>query len=230
MVVESQSIGEIASSVPGASRVFESHHIDYGCDGTRSLREACDNAQVSVAAVLAELDALGPGEMRQWASLSTLVAHIIDTHHAYAREAIVRVTPLMNKVRNTHVDRHPELVRVAELFNRLCADLGPHMRVEEGTLFPAIMQMARPNCSPATREGLRMSIRVMHHDHEEVTQILRQLREVTSGYETPADACATYTALYRELEAFETDIHEHIHLENNVLMRRALSIETESKT
>jgi regulator of cell morphogenesis and NO signaling len=223
MVVESQSVGEIASRVPGASRIFESHHIDYGCDGTRTLREACAEAHVPLETVLAELDALRPAEMRNWASLSTLVAHIIDTHHAYAREAITRLPPMMNKVRNTHESHHPELVRVAELFNRLCADLAPHMRVEEGTLFPAIMQMARPDCSPASRDGLRMSIRVMHHDHQEVSSILRQLREVTSGYETPPDACSTYAALYRELAAFETDLHEHIHLENNVLMRRALS-------
>ncbi len=229
MVVESQSVGEIASRIPGASRVFESHHIDYGCGGTRTLREACVEAHVSVETVLAEIDALRPAEMRNWASLSTLVAHIIDTHHAYAREAISRVTPMMNKVRNTHESRHPELVRVAELFNRLCADLAPHMRVEEGTLFPAILQMARPDCSPTAREGLRMSIRVMHHDHEEVSLILRQLREATSGYETPPDACAMYTSLYREIEAFETDLHEHIHLENNVLMRRALSNDPPSK-
>ncbi len=162
-------------------------------------------------------------KVRTWASLSTLVTHIVDTHHHYAREAITRLTPLMDKVRNTHAERHPELVRVAELLNRLCADLGPHMRSEEGTLFPAILQMARPDCSPAAREGLRMAIRILQHDHDEVAQILEQLRTATASYEAPEDACDSYRALFKELEAFDLDLHEHIHLENNVLVRRALS-------
>lgn len=227
--MESQTIAEIAVNVPGASRVFESHHIDYGCGGERTLREACDTARAPLERVMADLDALAPGELRNWASLTTLVAHVIDTHHHYAREAMSQIAPLAEKVRRAHGDNHPELLQVVKLFDRLCGDLGPHMRAEEGTLFPAILQMARPGCSPACREALRMSVKVMHHDHDSVGRILRELREVTSNYEAPDDACGSYRALYRELEALEADLHEHIHLENNVLMPRALAAESTHK-
>jgi regulator of cell morphogenesis and NO signaling len=225
MVMESQTIAEIAVNLPGASRVFESHHIDYCCGGERTLREACDRAQASLQRVMADLDALAPGELRNWASLTTLVAHVIDTHHVYARAAMSRIAPLAEKVRRAHDDNHPELSRVVQLFDRLCGDLGPHMRAEEGTLFPAILQMARPGCSRSVRDALRMSIKVMHHDHDAVGRILVELREVTASYEPPDDACTTYRALYRELEAFEADLHEHMHLENNVLLPRALAAE-----
>ena len=36
----------------------------------------------------------------------------------------------------------------------------------------------------------------------------------------PGDACSIYRALYAKLEAFEADLHRHVHLETNVLFPR----------
>ena len=228
MVTESQTVADIAVNVPGASRVFESHRIDYCCGGKRTLREACDRVQVPVERVIAELDALGVDAPQKWTSLTTVVEHIIDEHHAYARTAMSQLVPLANKVRRVHGERHPELARVVELFDQICEDLDPHMRAEEGSLFPAILQMARPDCDPARREALRLSIAVMQHEHEKVGRLLHMLREATSDYEVPPDACTSFRVLYRELEAFEHDLYEHIHLENNVLLPRAIAGQTTS--
>jgi len=164
------------------------------------------------------------GEARVWRSLTQLVAHVIDHHHAAARVAMDRIAPLASKVCRAHGDRHPELFRVVELFDQVCADLGPHMRAEEGALFPAILQMVRPDCDPDKREELRVSIVVMQHDHEMIGRLLHQMREVTSDYQVPEDACTSYRALYKDLEAFEGELHEHIHLENNVLLPRAIAV------
>jgi regulator of cell morphogenesis and NO signaling len=222
MITESETVADIALSVAGAARVFESHRIDYCCGGKRTLREACEKVSVPIERVIAQLEALGDVKPPPWDSLTRLIAHIIDKHHASARDAIDHIGPLVAKVRRVHGVEHPELQRVVEIFDSICADLVPHMRAEEGALFPALLQMARPDCDPVTRDQLRLSVAVMRHDHDLIGRLLHELREVTSNYEPPADACTSYCVLYVDLEAFERDLHEHIHLENNVLLPRSL--------
>lgn len=224
MINETQTVADIAVGVAGASHVFAANRIDYCCGGRRTLREACERAKVPVTKVIAELDALGSeGSPTSWGSLTLLVAHIIDKHHVAARTAIDHIGPLASKVCRVHGDRHPELLRVVELFDEICADLAPHMRAEEGALFPAILQMARQDCDPKRRDDLRMSIVVMQHDHDDIGRLLHALRDATSDYTPPDDACTSFRALYVNLEAFEAELHEHIHLENNVLLPRAIA-------
>jgi regulator of cell morphogenesis and NO signaling len=52
------------------------------------------------------------------------------------------------------------------------------------------------------------------------------MREASNGYSAPAEACVSFQALYRALAEFETDLHQHIHLENNVLFPRAIAFES----
>ena len=49
--------------------------------------------------------------------------------------------------------------------------------------------------------------------------------ELTDGYEVPADGCTTYSVCLRELDAFEKDLHAHVHLENNILFPKASALE-----
>ena len=223
MISESQTVADIAVGVSGSSRVFEAHHIDYCCGGKQTLREACERANAPVAQVIAELDALGESTGRSWTSLTSLVAHIIDNHHAHARASMDHIPPLATKVLRVHGGHHPELLRVVEIFDEICADLAPHMRVEEGVLFPAILQLAREDCDPKKRADLRLSIVVMQHDHDKIGRLVHELRDVTENYEPPEDACTSYRVLYDELSRFESELHEHIHLENNVLLPRAVA-------
>ena len=223
MINESRTVADIALAVRGAARVFESHRIDYCGGGKRTLREACERAHVSIDTIVAELDALGGQAPESWGSVTSLVAHIIDVHHAKARNAMDHLTPLANKVRRVHGLAHPELHRVVEIFDVICAELGPHMRAEEDAMFPAILQMVRPDCDPRRRDELRLSVTVMQHDHDEIGKLLHELREVTSDYEPPPEACTSYRLLYQGLEDFEQDLHAHIHLENNVLLPRAVT-------
>ena len=68
-------------------------------------------------------------------------------------------------------------------------------------------------------------IRQMEHEHESAGAALAQIRKVTGGYALPDDACPTFRALYEELERMESDLHQHIHLENNILFPRAIELE-----
>ena len=70
----------------------------------------------------------------------------------------------------------------------------------------------------------RGPVQVMEHEHESAGQALQRLRELTNGYIVPDGACNTWRALWHGLAALEESLHQHIHLENNILFPRALKL------
>ena len=52
-------------------------------------------------------------------SVEALVAHIVERHHTYTRDAIARLVPLAEKVARVHYAGHPELLRVRTLVQAL---------------------------------------------------------------------------------------------------------------
>jgi regulator of cell morphogenesis and NO signaling len=164
-------------------------------------------------------------------SLPELITHILDKHHVFTRTEMARLEALTAKVIGAHGENHPELIHLGELFKLLCADLRPHMFKEEQVLFPYILSMteAKENneAGPFAPFGtVNNPIRMMMREHDNVGEILRELRALTSDYEVPADACISYRTLYQALDDLEKDLHQHIHLENNILFPRALELET----
>ena len=64
----------------------------------------------------------------------------------------------------------------------------------------------------------------MEIDHESAGNAMAWIRAQTGGYTPPTDACPTWRVWLRELEAFERDLHVHVHLENNPLFPKAKAL------
>jgi regulator of cell morphogenesis and NO signaling len=69
-------------------------------------------------------------------------------------------------------------------------------------------------------------VRMMMMEHDTAGELLRELRKLSADYKVPADACISYQTLYQAVAAFEQDLHQHIHLENNILFPKAIALET----
>ena len=238
MITTGMTVREVAIELPQSTRLFETLKIDYCCGGNKPLAQACAAAGVDVDDVMEMLTEVtaqtAPSSAVtdfQSLSLPELITHILDTHHVFTRSEMERLATLTAKVIGAHGTNHPELLHLGELFRLLCADLRPHMFKEEQVLFPYILSMtqAKENnqAGPFAPFGtVNNPIRMMMHEHDNAGDILRELRAVTSDYEVPADACISYRTLYQALEDFEKDLHQHIHLENNILFPKALELET----
>lgn len=215
---------------PSRARVFERFGIDYCCGGKTPLETACAERGVDVGVVMAALaEPLSRGaEDVDWgsASVATLVDHIVVHHHAYLRDELPPLVALVEKVARAHGGAHPELADVQETFTAVADELGDHMLKEERVLFPACVALEQSAGEP-TLPSVGSPIAVMLHEHDEVGTGLARLRELTSGYEPPADACNSYRAMLDRLRTFELDMHRHVHEENNVLFPRALALEAE---
>ncbi|HEX6718996.1 MAG TPA: iron-sulfur cluster repair di-iron protein [Pyrinomonadaceae bacterium] len=237
MITTGMTVREVAIELPQATRLFEKFNIDYCCGGNQPLADACASAGVDVDNVmemLAEVTQFTSQDERtldfQNASLTELIAHILNTHHVFTKSEMDRLQLLADKVLAAHGGNHPELVHMDELFTRLCADLKPHMFKEEQILFPYILALTEAadqnrHVPFAPFGTVNNPIRMMMREHDTAGEILRELRSLTSDYKVPADACISYQTLYQALENFEKDLHQHIHLENNILFPKALDLE-----
>lgn len=233
MINSEMTVRDVAIQLPESTRLFESLKIDYCCGGNQPLGQACTSAGVDVDDVmemLAGVEQSNEAKDFQNTSLPELITHILDTHHVFTKSEMDRLQLLADKVLNAHGGNHPELVHLDELLTRLCDDLKPHMFKEEQILFPyinALVQAADQNRTvPFAPFGtVKNPIRMMTMEHDTAGEILRELRALTSDYKVPADGCISYQTLYQALENFEKDLHQHIHLENNLLFPKALELE-----
>lgn len=237
MINTNMTVRDVAMELPQSTTLFEKLRIDYCCGGHKPLAEACASAGVDVDKVLEMLAEVTRSSSQdkgvpdfQNASLPELIRHILDTHHVFTKSEMDRLQVLTDKVLAAHGGNHPELIHLDELFTRLCADLKPHMFKEEQILFPYIVAMAeaadQKRSVPFAPFGtVNNPIRMMTMEHDTAGEILHELRALTSDYKVPADACNSYQTLYQGLENFERDLHQHIHLENNLLFPKALDLE-----
>jgi regulator of cell morphogenesis and NO signaling len=226
---------DIALSNPTARQVLEDAGLDYCCGGGKSLHDACLHANVSSEEILMRLrenaKRTGPEDL-EWTAvpLNELTRHICEKHHRYVREAIPRTRALSDKVTAKHGSNHAELADVGKVFAEVGREMIMHMQKEEQILFPYIdaLQLAvntHASLEPPFFQTVKNPIHVMIKEHDAAGDLVRQIRVLTSEYTPPRDACTSFKTLYEALREFEADLHQHVHLENNVLFPRAMELE-----
>lgn len=229
------TLGEIVTADFRAAAVLEKYGLDFCCRGNRSLEQSCRDAGLRTDEVLHQLEAIEASPSPDapaysaW-SPAALVEHIVTKHHAYVREALPVLLTHAGKIAKVHGERHPELIRVAQLVEQVAAEMTSHMMKEEHVLFPYIVELGaaaeagRP--APFAPFGtVDNPIRMMEAEHESAGNAMFEIRELTDDYTVPADGCTTYAVCLRELDAFEKDLHLHVHLENNILFPKASALE-----
>ncbi|UZT81601.1 iron-sulfur cluster repair di-iron protein [Caproicibacterium sp. BJN0003] len=214
------TVGSIAATMPEALPVFQRFGIDFCCGGKRPLAAALAEKHVGPEQFSGLLEAERTnGERREKGadfnamSPAVLCAYIEDTHHDYLRRALPEIGQLTLAVLRAHGRNHRELFEVYRLFGRLKTDLEQHLVKEETILFPALAKPGTPE--KATRDLAADII----GEHEAAGKLLRELHRVTVDFTVPSDACESYRKVYALLPELENDLHRHIHLENNILMK-----------
>lgn len=235
MTNTTQTVREIALEQPSSIRVFEKYGIDYCCGSRKPLSDACMAGNIEIDAVLAalELAAQSPVPVStDWAqeSLGVLSAHIVDTHHEYVKRELPRLALLAHKVVNRHGATKTELPVIQSTLAKLDEELTQHLAKEESILFPYLVLLEEASANGGSKPGgcfdsVTSPIAMMTGEHDAAGALLADLRRLSNSFTTPADACPTYHAFYDGLRDFEKDLHQHIHLENNILFPRAIELE-----
>ena len=231
----SETLGEIAAKDLRKAEVFKKYGLDFCCGGKKTVKEACEEKGLDAGLVEQELQQANkdfssrPIPYNDW-PLDFLADYIVNTHHSYTRKSLPDIRNYAAKVARVHGGRHPELLPIQQYVEAINAEMSAHMIKEENILFPYIKQLAasKANGQPlnaAPFGSVKSPIAIMEQEHEAAGRHMENIRTLSIGYTLPEDACASYSLLFRMLEEFETDLHLHVHLENNILFPKALDTE-----
>jgi regulator of cell morphogenesis and NO signaling len=227
--LKTKSLAQIVNDNFRSASVFEKYHLDFCCQGKRSLADACTESKIDITEVIKEIENLNAEKdiSIDFSSitLEKLADYIVDTHHTYVKNELPVILGYLQKVAAKHGERHPEMKKVAEIFAAICEEMDLHMKKEEQVLFPRIKEIER-NINEKrelhiSNTYLNAPINMMEQEHDHAGSMTKEIRLLTGNYIPPADACTTYKLSLASLQAFELNLHQHVHLENNVLFPRA---------
>jgi regulator of cell morphogenesis and NO signaling len=235
-LINEKTIGQIVAEDYRTASVFKSYGIDFCCKGNRTVLEVCGQKDIAVETLQEALEK-NTGQERsanpnfnRWA-LDLLVDYIEKKHHRYVHGKIPELNVYLEKLCKVHGQNHPELFEIKELFTASANELFSHMHKEEKILFPIIRAMAEAELNGTTNihrppfGAVGNPITMMMQEHDNEGERFRKIAALTDGYRPPTDACTTYRVAFALLEEFEEDLHQHIHLENNILFPKAIELE-----
>ncbi|MBF9017421.1 MULTISPECIES: iron-sulfur cluster repair di-iron protein [unclassified Oceanispirochaeta] len=220
-----KSLGEIVTAYPSTVPELSRYKLDYCCGGKDTLAEALKNMNLNEQAVINDLEkaveqAIESDKVtRDWsgASMSTIISHILNTHHVFMKEALAELNNLMFKILKVHFKTDGEtLLQVHHLFGNLKTELEAHLVKEEENLFPMIIEYEKNN-SDSLKSQILKFIEETESEHDTAGDVFKELAKITGDYTAPSNACGSYRRTYYLLNDLEKDTFNHIHLENTVL-------------
>jgi regulator of cell morphogenesis and NO signaling len=234
-IQENSIIGELVAQNYRAASVFKKYDIDFCCQGNRTIQDACKAKNIDVSTVITNLKEVikttseNAINYLSW-PIDLMADYIEKKHHRYVEDKIPEIKLYLDKICRVHGDRHPELLEINELFNVSAGELAAHMKKEELILFPFIRKMTKAKQENSKLEAphfgtVENPIQMMMHEHTSEGERFRKIETLSNNYTPPEDACNTYRVAFALLKEFETDLHLHVHLENNILFPKALELE-----
>lgn len=232
-----RTIGELVAEDFRRAEIFKKHKIDFCCGGKKKLSEVCKDKQLNFGQIEKELNqsntktTVASQDYNAW-SLDFLVDYILNTHHSYVKSSIPVLLEYTHKVSKVHGHEHPEVIVLAEKFEKVAEELQSHMLKEEMVLFPYVKELVEIqkkgiSAMLGSFGSVKNPVQMMEHEHEAVGGMLKYMRELTDNYTPPASACTTYKVMFLKLNEFEEDLHQHIHLENNILFPKSIQLEAD---
>lgn len=234
--ISNNTIGSLVAANFKAASVFQKFGIDFCCKGNRTISEACavqnldkDKVEQEILSVLASKEK-SVIDYNSW-PIDLLADYIEKTHHRYVTEKIPELNIYLNKLCKVHGERHPELLSIYKHFLASSEELTIHMKKEENILFPFIRAMVKAENSQMEIDQpsfttVKNPIAMMMKEHDTEGGRFREISRLSNEYTAPADGCTTYKVAFAMLKEFEEDLHTHIHLENNILFPKAITMES----
>lgn len=230
------TVAELVAGDYRTAEIFKKHGIDFCCGGKKSIAKVCGEKNISAEDLESEITALqnqpkdSNHNFNNW-SLTFLADYVLSVHHTYINNNLNLITEFAEKVARVHGDHSPETKEIGKLWKDVVTDLTTHMRKEELFLFPYIKNLERYskeeiNEIPSSHfTSVKNPIRMMEHEHDVVGDLMKEIQRLSNDFSPPDYACNTYRVLYAKLKEFQSDLFQHIHLENNILFPKAILLE-----
>ena len=165
-----------------------------------------------------------------------IIVDYIQRTHIYI--ILKRSSPRSNKASGcfpiTTIPNTPSLTALHNFFHRYVNDLSEHIRAEEAILLPYIKTLREAGKTPAHFSAFIVarrdySIDRFLNEHHDTEDELKDIRQTIRLYDPPRTNESLYRILLSQLQAFEQDLFIHAHIEEEVLIPKALALEKESQ-
>ena len=234
---EKDLVSDIVVNDYRTADVFRKYGINFCCGGKIPLETACRASGVDTFKMITELELtiakqyISPSiSYNNW-SISFLTEYINNVHHSYLKKALPEISDYLERFVEGHSKKFPYLHELQADFMHLYKELIPHMEKEEHVIFPYISQIENaylkdePYAALLVRTLRKPVENMMHHEHMLVSKTLIKFRDLTGNYALPVNACVNHKVTFLKLSELDNDLVQHMHLENNVLFPKALSME-----
>lgn len=234
-ITEKTIVGKLVAEDYAYASIFEKHQIDFYIHGSRTIATACKENKMESKQLIEELETIAQGtinpekDYNNW-PLDQLANHIEKTHHRFTEAKISELKPLLAKLAEEQGNSNPAIIELQKTFEISAGDMASHMKKEELILFPFIKKMMQTKKSQAQITvphfgTVQNPVNMMLHEHDEQSKLLQKIKELTNYFALPENASDDLKSVYEKLKAFDTDMHKHIHLENNILFPKAVALE-----
>lgn len=236
------TLGDIVAESYQTAAILEKYQLDFCCHGSRSLAEACQATNLDMEKITTELQhaldgtnsdrderAGVPANLKDW-PLDLMADYVEKMHHRYVTRQTPVIKNYLDKIVQVHGMRHPELAEIRSIFQQTAGELAMHMKKEELMLFPfirkiTIASLSGAKAAPPPFGSIANPVNAMLADHEAEGERSAKIRSLCNDHIAPEDACNTYRLTFQLLHDFEKDLHQHIHIENNILFPKAIELE-----
>lgn len=239
IISKNQTVAAIVNNDYRAADVFRKYDIEYCCGGKFPLAVACEMKGVDPDKLVQELEeatrdlnnsnTLG---FNNW-PIDFLTDYIVNVHHDYLRNALPRLRDHVERFALGHRTKFTYLDELQQVVIQLQRSLIPHLEQEEEIIFPYIRQISHAYTSRESYASLLVRTlrkpveEIMEHEHETTGKLLHRMRDLTHHYATPENACISHRVVFHKMREMDNDIVQHLHLENNILFPKAISMEKE---
>ncbi len=220
MITNESIVAEIVTDIPLSADIFRKYGIDFCCGGNMSINEAVKNKKVDAETLIDEINELpnhNQGNINvKYLDAASLIQYIQSRYHETMREEFKNLSPYVTKIAKVHGPNHPFLIQLQDLYRQYRDGMLEHMAQEDEHDFPALIKLSRGEQVDHSSDIIQSLV----DDHTQTGQLLEDMRELTSQYQPPSEACQTWRLVYHRLENLERETHEHVHLENHVLFNK----------
>jgi regulator of cell morphogenesis and NO signaling len=230
-----QTLSEIVTSQNNAVPILEKYNLDYCCNGKRTLQKACEENNVDITTVLNELQNISPSKdpeqmLFNEMTAEQLINYILVYHHYYIKQIAPQIEYHLAKLFEKHRKNFAWIEEGGEIFFQLKNELLQHIQKEEMVLFPRIKKAEEyynGNGNKDEIKNISAPVIIMESEHAEAGALMKKLKSITNNYTPAAAACTAHRITLTELKEFEENLHQHVHLENNILFPKAIEIYNE---
>lgn len=232
-------VSDIVTKDYRTADVFRKYGVNFCCGGKIPLDSACEVMGLDAKKIKNELElAMQNNSISNFLSysdwnISFLTDFIVHVHHAYLKKALPEIKDYLERFVEGHRKKYPYLDELQVDFLNIYQELLPHLQEEEEIIFPYIKQIAHAYFNQEPYAGLLVRTlrkpveNMMHHEHEMVGKMLKRFRELTSNYSLPENPCVNHKVTFSKLRELDNDLVQHMHLENNILFPKAITMEKE---